>query len=278
MKSSTVRILMVVYVCVCLLCFIPNLPPDYDDPDRSDLELRVMTYNLHFGIDEDGNFNLKDVQELVAEVNPDVVGFQEVTFNSPTNGFANMLGELSERMDNIGFSHAYWSEGGKQGLRNAVFSRHEIVETETIELEPVVSYQRTAERTVIRVGNKEIAIYTLHLTHIFEERTNPERVRQAEQVMTSIAADALVRPVVLMGDFNSEPDWPEIQVFTASMIDVWGVIRHDVNGFTWPSRDPTQRLDYIFISPGLDITGCEIISTRISDHLPLFADLEIAVP
>ena len=80
------------------------------------------------------------------------------------------------------------------------------------------------------------------------------------------------RPVIVAGDFNAFWGCKELQLFLAASN------LRTANGMgepSYPSRSPTQQLDFIFHSPEIRTTGFEIPTVRLSDHAPLIWDFEV---
>ena len=42
---------------------------------------------------------------------------------------------------------------------------------------------------------------------------------------------------------------------------------------TYPAWQPSQVLDHILVTPELEVTDCQVLSDRISDHLPVAVEL-----
>jgi len=85
--------------------------------------------------------------------------------------------------------------------------------------------------------------------------------------------DALVQlikssrhPVVVAGDLNSTPLMEPPRRLEALLQPV-------KTPATYPSSNPTSRIDYIFVSPTLRPGMGEVISTSASDHLPIIVRL-----
>ena len=45
---------------------------------------------------------------------------------------------------------------------------------------------------------------------------------------------------------------------------------------TYPSRAPRKELDFILYQDGITVTNFEVPDVRLSDHLPLVCDFELA--
>jgi endonuclease/exonuclease/phosphatase family metal-dependent hydrolase len=58
----------------------------------------------------------------------------------------------------------------------------------------------------------------------------------------------------------------------AGLLDAW-VETNTGPGLTFSSRNPIERIDWIWHSADLMAIDAEIVQTTASDHLPLWADL-----
>jgi endonuclease/exonuclease/phosphatase family metal-dependent hydrolase len=79
-------------------------------------------------------------------------------------------------------------------------------------------------------------------------------------------------PALLMGDFNEAPGSP-----TVTLLGEEGGLEN-ISGLTatFPSRCPTNKLDYILVSPGLRGIGePRVIASPASDHLPVVVDVAL---
>lgn len=99
-----------------------------------------------------------------------------------------------------------------------------------------------------------------------------ERVEQA-RLLTDLLAGR--QPMVLGGDLNEEPDAP-----AASWIRerYWDTVAEQDAGLTFPGLDPRARIDYLFVSEGITVERSWVGGgsfVRLSDHLPVLADLTI---
>jgi endonuclease/exonuclease/phosphatase family metal-dependent hydrolase len=87
-------------------------------------------------------------------------------------------------------------------------------------------------------------------------------------------------PVILCGDLNAQPSSPVCRRIGARLTDAQSLARKHRPRATFSSRFPTLRIDHIFVSHDLEVTGIEIPASQLaciaSDHLPLVAELRIA--
>jgi endonuclease/exonuclease/phosphatase family metal-dependent hydrolase len=110
-----------------------------------------------------------------------------------------------------------------------------------------------ATRELVFVGN-----------HLYA--TEEERLAQAKQI-SEIFKDETA-PVVLAGDFNSEPVEPPMALLGKR----WTDPTLDKTGLTWPVDDPEVEIDYILYAPetAFEFVSSEVINERgASDHLPV---------
>ena len=160
------------------------------------------------------------------------------------------------------------SRGGKYAIRNAIFSLYPILEVKTIEILPVLSYQRSAVVATIDLGDAKLTVVSVHITHVGSSKGTPERLEQIEFLVDAISP--LPSRIAIAGDFNSIPTSDE-QIYLRSIFnDTWS----DGDGFTAPAEAPNKKIDYIFYR-GLIVTDCVLTQTTISDHLPLYCDFEL---
>lgn len=256
-------------IIIILLMITPFLYSVSNNKLSNSDNISIMTYNIHFGLDSDGFDNIDRVVTLVEEINPSIIAFQEVTVNSITNGFGNIYEKLKENLQELGYNFDYLSEGGKYTLRNLVFSKHPIIESKTTVLDLRVIYERQVLELTIDIDGQYYYIFATHITHVLPDESNPDRIVQLKQILKMIGDKLGENPVIFLGDFNSEPHWAEIQLVNATLSDAW-TNTNQTEGLTWPSYGLSQRLDYIFYDPLLlNVTGCQLINTMISDHLPL---------
>jgi endonuclease/exonuclease/phosphatase family metal-dependent hydrolase len=237
-------------------------------------ELIFMSYNIHFGISGNGEDNADSVIDVVKFVNPTIIAFQEVTFAASINGYRDMYTMLKHSLEPLGYKYSYFSEGGKYQSRNAIFSKLKITDAKTQLISPRVIYERNVIEVKIENNERDFLVYATHLTHVEEKHSNPDRVKQAENVIEIITQNTLSLPVFILGDFNAEPLWEEINVITESFNDTWSLTNSGDKGYTWPNNEPRQRIDYIFNNNSFNPIECRLILTSASDHLPVVCSFE----
>ena len=85
--------------------------------------------------------------------------------------------------------------------------------------------------------------------------------------------------VVLGGDLNETPERRAAGLLAERFDDAW-IAAGDGVGETFPATDPTARIDYVFVSEGIEV-GCARVASdegvrRASDHRPLVVELAMS--
>lgn len=77
--------------------------------------------------------------------------------------------------------------------------------------------------------------------------------------------------VVILGDFNKEPDSKEMTGLLAH-----GGFKDSSDAWTYPSWKPRRKIDYILVSENMDVCSSEVVDYHLSDHLPI--QLRVSLP
>src|SRR5207248_759230 len=96
-----------------------------------------------------------------------------------------------------------------------------------------------------------------------------QRRRQVVEIMRRVAASRC--PRVLVGDLNT--GWKHLDMDALATNGLRPVCAHQPQ--TYSSTRPRYCLDHIFASPEFRCTAVRTIPSTASDHLPLYADLEL---
>ena len=226
--------------------------------------VRVMSYNLHFGFDVRGWSDLEGVARAIEASGAEVVGLQEVSRGWYVNGSTDMLAWLQRRLR---MPHARFAGASDAIWGNAVLSRYPILSGEVTRLpREGVPLRRNAVGAELDLGEgRRLRVVVTHLHHI--EGADGARVRLA-QLPRLLEAVAGPEATVLMGDFNAEPGSAEIATLgetglTDAFVAAGG---RPADERTWPSDRPDRRIDYIWLSAGLEATGFAATTSTASDH------------
>ena len=229
--------------------------------------LRVMTYNIHQGIDADLGMDLAAIADAIAAENPDVVALNEVNRARATNGFVDVLPLISHR---TGLPYVFGANYADGQYGNAVLSRYPVLEWDNTHYTHNTTEVRGLLRVVVAASGEPITFYATHLDHI----GGPDNARTAQVAEALAVWDGASRSI-LLGDLNAEPDKPELQaIYGAGFVDALAVAgQGDAFTFWDPIPTPGRRIDFIFVTPDLALGGVWVVQTRASDHLPVLAEV-----
>jgi endonuclease/exonuclease/phosphatase family metal-dependent hydrolase len=195
----------------------------------------------------------------------DIVGLQESDPGSLRSGFTNQTHYLAQRG---GF--AYWSHqpnrrvGGVASSANGLLSKLEPVEVHDHPL-PGRVRGRGVLLAQFGEGRDGLAVAVAHLSLGAGSR--------ASQI--SFIAELLHdHPhAVLMGDFNCDPDRPEMQpLYKRTRLQPPAMCVP-----TFPSWRPLRAIDHILTTGGLQVATMEAFAAAYSDHLALAAEIDVPV-
>jgi endonuclease/exonuclease/phosphatase family metal-dependent hydrolase len=248
------------------------------------------------------------IAATLAEVQPDLCGFQEVWGGPGENGPGeNLAIDLAGRLG----MHWCWAEAGKVRdagggtelfIGNAILSRWPIT-TQAADALPVsVSDEaRVAVHARIDTPGGALPMFTTHLTWgLGRSALRTAQVRALARFVEDHSSGCAYPPVVT-GDLNAEPGSDELRLLGGLLadpavpglvlLDSWRYADPGDPGFTWDLRNgyqgdsviPDSRIDYILV--GLPWRGRgRVESVRLagnapvagvwpSDHFAVVADL-----
>ena len=281
-------------------------PPQPQGPNR---ELRVMTYNIKHGQGNapcaqapvgpgqppsaDCNLDVEGTIGVIRAQAPDIVAVQEVDRFWARSAYADEVMVIAGGLQMAhhcfapNLDHAPDTHSNRpHQYGTAIFSRFPIISCANTLLTTFAGWeQRGILGAVINVRDLPTRVYSTHLQASnsvggVSQSGAPQRVLQVQDIMRLLAEGS--SPIVLMGDFNAGSTSDELAPLYTRLRDVWREAGAGP-GTTSAARlsgDPTGRIDYIFVSPGVAISSVSVpidAQTRLaSDHYPVVAN--IAVP
>lgn len=219
----------------------------------------VATYNVHQWIGTDGVLDSSRVLRVIRELQPDVIGLQEVTF-SPAGEPAAGKDYLSAATEfEVILGPTFFRENVHFG--NVLLTKHRVFEVRRVDLSVDKREPRGALDVDMELHGASVRTIVTH----FGLRA-AERRRQGEKLLKMLAAGPS-NFVIIMGDFN---EWYPVRGWLRRLRS-WA-------GFpptprTFPSRFPLLPLDQILVFPRQALAAVAVHRTRLSriasDHLPV---------
>jgi endonuclease/exonuclease/phosphatase family metal-dependent hydrolase len=254
-------------------------------PDQPPIPVRLLTFNIHHGVGDDGRHDLPRLATVLAAADADVISLQEVDRHfGPRSENVDQAQLLARALD----MQLAWGPAvdeprpggqprGEYG--NALLSRLPILISDVHKL-PGGGEPRCALRTMIELDGGALWVTTTHLS-----RKSGDRAAQVAAL-----AELHTGPMetgVVVGDFNAAPDAPELATMRQRFGDAWELAnerddrsgwkfwQHD-EGLTHPARSPHRRIDHAWVTQGVAVTAAQVLDGGgASDHLPLLIDLEV---
>lgn len=226
-------------------------------------DVRVVTYNLHQGVDAFGAVALEEQARVLEASGADVIVLQEVTRGWLIDGGVDMLAWLSER---LGMPAVFGPTLGDI-WGNAVLTRLPVAAAEEGRFPLRESgIGRGYLLVTLDTAAGPLHVIATHLTH--EEPFTASRQAEVQDLVRAWAG----RPrTLIVGDLNAEPETPEITaLLRAGFLDSWAE-QGSGDGFTFPSTGPDRRIDYILHTPDLRVGEVGLLQSLASDHLPVAA-------
>lgn len=224
--------------------------------------VRVMSYNIRHGMGMDNKMDVERIGKLIIDMQPEVIGLQEVDSMVNRSGNIDILQLLSTQTGmyaTFGFSILH--DGGKYG--NGMLTREKPLTVDKIAL-PGVREARTA--LIVELKN-----YVVINTHFSLDEA--ERV-ESVNIITELAKK-YDKPVFLIGDLNATPDSLPLEILKKE----WQILSNPKQP-TSPSINPVRTIDYVlgYVSNGQTYTkhNAQVIDEQVaSDHRPLFVDIQL---
>jgi endonuclease/exonuclease/phosphatase family metal-dependent hydrolase/uncharacterized membrane protein len=227
--------------------------------------LRVMTYNIHQGIDNRGNVALEWMAQTIEAENADIVLLQEVTRSALVNGGIDSIEWLARRL-----RMPYHFFAADRQFGNAILTRLPVVSADSGLLpRNDEALNRNFVRVVVQVGDETLTVINTHLDHM--QRDN--RMPQVERVLELWNGEART---LIGGDLNAQPDSDEINALTAAGLVSGQDATGNGDADTFIAFDPFLRLDWIFGSSDVQFLSSRVPESIASDHLAVV--IEVALP
>lgn len=255
-------------------------------------ELGLMSYNIKFDDPRDTINNWENRKSfLVSQLKdhlPDILGTQE--------GLIHQLRDIEHGLKDYAFVGVGRDQGDEKGEFTAIFYNKatiNFVEGGTFWLSPTPEKPSKGWDAALprictyglfkaKADGKVFYVFNTHFDHIGQRA----REESAKLILRQInALNTQKAPVVLMGDFNLEPESKGIRLILDEMLDTHVAAgqraqgpKGTFNGFDF-HRPVERRIDFIFIGKrDFGVLGSSILNDAWgerypSDHFPVFTSL-----
>lgn len=258
------------------------------------VKLRVMTFNIRLENKDDGpnNWELRyqQVGEFLNKSKADIIGLQEVK--------QLQLNDIQASLTNYSYVGVARDDGKQEGEYNPIFYNKQKFNLKssgtfwlsTTPTTPSKSWGARCKRIVTwailqdKETFKSIVAVNTHFDHI------SDLARQNSAILLKERIGRMVNglPVVLTGDLNiddNDPTYSKITSRIFTLHDVWKSVAspkgptYTFHDFGNIPADQAKKIDYIFVSPIIQVKRATIIDSTIergrylSDHNAHTADI-----
>ncbi len=234
------------------------------------MRLKFASYNIHKGIGLDRRRDPARIIAVLREIDADVIALQEAD---------RRIGERASVLKQVALDDTKWRPAdvakrprsmGWHGNVLLVRRDIDIVTAEPIDL-PMLE-PRGAAHAALCCEGRTFRVIGTHL-----DLSGLRRRDQIKAIVDHVDRAEGHYPTVLMGDFNQwRSTMGAMDEFAPHDPDGWQILDP---GRSFPSRQPVARLDRIVVSEEWRNHAAGVhhsnLSAQASDHLPVWADLEL---
>ena len=234
--------------------------------------LRVLQFNIHFGVSREGLLDLGQLATEIRAARPDVVSLNEVDSRTRRSRGIDEAGFLADATD----LHAVYGpnlpwQGGLFG--NAILTRYPVLSSHNLRLPVRDGLEPRGLLTVtLRVGGHDVSFSSVHLTDGPGGRAS--RVLQAEAVAAVLRHSS--DPTIVSGDLNAQPHDRPVRILRQYLLDAqeYGGTG---SGDTIPETAPASRFDYVLYDDALAVVpgSTRVLPSDSSDHRSVSTELAL---
>ena len=210
---------------------------------------------------------LPEITRFIKSIDPDVVGLIEVDTGSIRSRSINQAEAIAA---DLGMNTSYETKYGDKSLNQMLpivrKQGNAFMAAPRVHGERFHYFDTGIKRLIIELEMEDFAVFLVHLSLKYRHRH-----LQLRHLYDLIQATE--KPVVVAGDLNTFWGGNEIYLFMKAA----GLMSANVDSIpTYPSRAPRKELDFVLYQEGINVTNFEVLDVRLSDHLPLVCDFEVA--
>ncbi|WP_281615846.1 endonuclease/exonuclease/phosphatase family protein [Flammeovirga sp. SubArs3] len=279
----------------------------------SDSTISVISYNIGYlsGMTNNTSVrpteefyagNMKSVLQSLKKYPADILALQEIDYGGNRSYYVNQFDVIGNELQyENGCRSINWDKTyvpfpyfpptvhfGKMLSGQAIMTNYPIEDYERVVLSKVQSHpyyysamylDRLVERVKIKVGDQEVMVFNAH-TEAFNQDT---RVKQIRFLKDWFLREAEKMPVIMVGDFNSDPSYENAGILElydnekiGAMCSKEGLKKEGT--LTYPTDKPYEQLDFIFYSTEhFELEDWKVLLDfgQVSDHFPVYASLKL---
>jgi endonuclease/exonuclease/phosphatase family metal-dependent hydrolase len=244
--------------------------------------MRLLLYNIRYAVGGGASMHmplpgagyvlgnqsvLPEIAKFIKSVDPDIVGLIEVDTGSIRSRNVNQAEKLA---GDLGMNTSYETKYGQKSFNQLLpivrMQGNAFMAAPRMHGETFHYFDTGIKRLIIELEMQDYAIFLVHLSLKYRHRHL--QLRRLYDLIQETK-----KPVVVAGDFNTF--WGENEIYL--FMKAAGLRSANVDSLpTYPSRAPRKELDFILYQDGIEVTSFDIPNIRLSDHMPLVCDFELA--
>lgn len=227
--------------------------------------------------------------DVIGLLDPDIIGLNEMRSGGTIEGYEYQTEKLSELTGiknyyfakaidvmnaddpkNVKVVAAPDSDGDYNPYGNALLTKLPIESAQTIYVPNPAENEKRGEfdyepRCLLKARLEGgITVLVIHFGLNSEEHLN---------AVKTVLGNLESEKCILMGDFNVTPDDEVLNPIREKMKDASDLFKMPRG--SWPAEAPDRKIDYIFVSPDVEIVSADIPALIASDHRPHTAQINI---
>ena len=244
--------------------------------------------------------------DQLIDLDPDVIALQEVSLKGKVSTAHWIASELNQKLTEEDQYQVFLcpktgqfsDQEGIAFLSRLIVKRHETIDLQT--------QSRVAQLIELKLDESSLLLVNGHF--FLEHGESKARKEQVELLLDYLDTQPAEIPVIVVGDFNSQPDMPTIDLMRRYFDSAYRAVHGVEADHTWPTPLPASRLDeirrnilhhfgkedeseptwqgtldYIFVDPRLTTLECRIVLDQPdqehphiypSDHYGIYALIE----
>ncbi|UCE12772.1 MAG: endonuclease/exonuclease/phosphatase family protein [Candidatus Heimdallarchaeota archaeon] len=254
--------IILIFITIGTLLAVNFTTPIPTTPETT-TSMRVMTYNIQQGYSENGIKNFDGQLNVIREVDPDIIGLQECDSSRIAGGNTDVVRYFANTLK----MYSYYGPKTVTGTFGiALLSKYPIENTKTFFM-----YSKGEQTATIEAQIKvQDTLFNVYVTHL----GNGGPIVQQEAIIKVVKDKS---NVILLGDFNFEPNEPQYDFTTEIFNDSWLVAGAgaSVSYLDETEFDVNERIDHVFVSEGTNVIVCNYIVSRESDHPALWVEIGV---
>lgn len=255
----------------------PSNDADLNPSNDADLnpfeDIRVIQYNIHFGVGMDGVFDVDRQVDVLRSAEADIIILNEVDKHySDRSNNMDMAKYMAEQLEmNYVFRASIIipnSPNPDREVGNAILTKEKLEHIETLFFSEGDQWPRVITKTKVTFDDE----HTLYVAVSHYGLTETGLLTQATETLAFLE-DVDSEPVIFAGDLNARPDSPAMEIISSTYKDAFAT-KNDT--YSFPANNPDRRIDYIWGNEKITFRDtADVLPTQASDHLPIMVDLAL---